>query len=305
MERTINFWFHGRTTKETKLSFLNRLYYSSIDEFHSQIIKYNGGTYWKKNINSITTKSTSFNKLRNLIIANLTEKLLTKINDVLVDISKNVYYIEPIRAAAERYYREQDLAVDEIDSKGHNFAMFMKSLSDDETASFRNWTLDNIGVEISARTTGGHIAITIKDQDSDDEYNLADTGFGFSQILPIAAQLWALTSRPKTKSIPLIISIEQPELHLHPAHQAKIADMLIATVNAAKVANVDIRIIIETHSEAIINRLGDLIGNHDYSDLINVIVFDKSHNSLTITKESRYDKNGNLTNWPYGFFLPE
>ena len=49
--------------------------------------------------------------------------------------------------------------------------------------------------------------------------NLRDVGFGISQVLPIVMQ--KRLSEKKT------LLIEQPEIHLHPAHQAELGDMFI------------------------------------------------------------------------------
>jgi predicted ATPase len=51
--------------------------------------------------------------------------------------------------------------------------------------------------------------------------NLHDMGFGASQILPIIVQCLAATAGS-------LVIIEQPELHLHPQVQARLADLFIA-----------------------------------------------------------------------------
>ena len=52
-------------------------------------------------------------------------------------------------------------------------------------------------------------------------------------------------------------AIEQPELHLHPALQAKLIDVFSQL--ASKENGGKIKFVLETHSEAMINRLGYLI----------------------------------------------
>ena len=69
-----------------------------------------------------------------------------------------------------------------------------------------------------------------------------DVGIGVSQVLPVLAM--ALGSTRK------LIAIEQPELHLHPAIQAELADVFLQS--ALKLEN---KIIIETHSEDLILRI--------------------------------------------------
>jgi predicted ATPase len=133
-------------------------------------------------------------------------------------------------------------------------------------------------------------------------------GFGFSQILPIITQLWVLSNKKvhrSQKKTPIIFTIEQPELHLHPKLQAQLADTLLSTVGAAKQIGLDLRLIIETHSETIINRIGHRISNGNYSsDDVAILVFNKDMAS-TVVESATFDKNGFLHNWPYGFFDPE
>ncbi|MCD9535633.1 DUF3696 domain-containing protein, partial [Photobacterium carnosum] len=68
-----------------------------------------------------------------------------------------------------------------------------------------------------------------------------------------------------------------------------------------------INLIIETHSETIINQ----IGNQIYKEMIDkkdvsVILFEKeSPDHPTSVKLSNYDNDGRLVNWPWGFFEPE
>ena len=50
-----------------------------------------------------------------------------------------------------------------------------------------------------------------------------------------------------------VLLLEQPELHLHPAVQSKIADLIAACALSGR------QIIVETHSEHLINRLRLLV----------------------------------------------
>ncbi len=285
--------------------------------FLNRMQKMESDPVWKRKVAEFTTSNPDFNKIRNLFLASLAPGLLVSLDNYLAGIVRHVSYIAPVRASTERYYREQELAIDEVDHRGLNLATFLRGMTDTEQNIFRVWTRKNMGLEIYSRHTGSHIALTLVESGSEHEYNLADMGFGFSQILPAIVQLWAMTERPHkepetllddiAEPVPKIFSVEQPELHLHPGYQAKVADMLIATVAAAKKSNTDIRLIVETHSEAIVNRIGNQIaaGKIDHDD-VNVVIFEKQGpDDDTEVSQARYDKNGYLENWPYGFFLPD
>lgn len=251
-----------------------------------------------------------FIELRDIIVAIWALEILLIADDYLSTFAHKISYIAPVRARAERYYRYQDLAVAEVDSQGQNLAMFINSLNAEEQKEFKKWTEKYFGFSIVTHQSEGHISLKLKQKDSDFEDNLADTGFGFSQILPILTQLWWLSQNKNNRdsSIPITFAIEQPELHLHPRMQALLADSFIETVKLAKQQGLEIKLIIETHSETLINRFGERIENKDldYHD-VNVVLFEpKSPDSPLQSKVriAQYDQHGFLDNWPMGFFLP-
>ncbi len=156
----------------------------------------------------------------------------------------------------------------------------------------------------------GHVELTIG-QNKKAARNLVDVGFGYTHLLPIITIIWnALRSPGREYYYPRVgrpirmLAIEQPELHLHPKVQSLFAECL-AKIIANLPSSTDIRFIIETHSEAIINRIGSLVqeGLIRRED-INVVLFnafgDETNNSIV---EAGFDKEGYLSNWPLGFFL--
>ena len=230
---------------------------------------------------------------------------------------QNIKYIAPIRATAERYYRIQHLAVDQVDQNGKNLPIFLDSLSDAQMSDFRSWTFSNFGFKTAITKIEGHYSIKIAHEKH--EINLSDMGFGYSQILPILTQLWYTSSKyedkkGKSRSIYFsnmdlsrrIIVIEQPELHLHPEFQAKFADAIVKAVNFAKSNGIMLNLIIETHSDILVNRLGDCILESEISASdINIVIFNKENESEpSLVSNASYDDEGNLNHWPLGFFSP-
>jgi len=72
--------------------------------------------------------------------------------------------------------------------------------------------------------------------------NLADVGFGISQVLPVIVQ--GLLTRPGGFYL-----VQQPEIHLHPDAQAGLADFFIY------LASYGVITVVETHSEYLLLRL--------------------------------------------------
>lgn len=237
------------------------------------------------------------------------DEIYDTISDALYAYFRNVYYIAPVRATAQRYYQLFNIAVNEVDCRGKNLAIFLNSLTETQFKEFQKFTDDNLGFRVEKSLSEGHISLKVKKSGASKAVNLSDTGFGYSQILPIITQIWYIVATMKVNKkngpdIPITVAIEQPELHLHPALQAKLIDVIVKVMQQSKQS---IKFIIETHSETMINRFGNLIYKNKLNkEDINVYVFDKElGDEDTTIRESKYDEDGYLENWPIGFFEPE
>lgn len=269
------------------------------------------GGVFKSRIKEVDISSKKFKKIKNLIYATKIEEIIGYIDSQIKEFFLGVRYIEPLRATAERYYRVQDLAVDEIDPRGSNIAMYIKNLSDIELKAFNDWCNNALNFTVDYDDNPGHMALKIVEGGFD--RNITDMGFGYSQLLPIAMHLWSSCINNTRKrrllgsrknSLKTIV-IEQPELHLHPAFQAKIADIFSAVAANSKENNS--AIVVETHSSHLINRLGQLVdmGKVDPDD-IQVILFERDIDSDTTNiRTTTFDSEGFLVDWPIGFLQPE
>lgn len=267
---------------------------------------------WGEIKNNMKKDGILFKKVRDMFIAEQIPSLVDLSNILIDNFSRGVNYTTPVRSRTDRYYRKQNLAFDELDPEGENLAIFLYNMTNTEKESFDKWTEEILGVKVKPRSQKGHLYITI-DEDTqtqaDTEYNLVDAGFGFTQVLPIVTQLWAVTRKRRgsyrqRQTRPSLCAIEQPELHLHPKLQARIADALVKTVDESRTRESGlIPLIVETHSEAIVNRLGHLI-SEDYlsSDDVQVLLFERENPSLSSISYSSFDDDGYLTDWPVGFF---
>lgn len=262
---------------------------------------YNNAEHWNKN-------SYYFKEAKDLIVLVKMLEILPALNDYLCQCFGNVKYVYPIRAIAERYYRTRDLSVDEIDPMGRNMHMFLKNLTKKQKSELNKWLSDNFYFELSEKLEGGHITFQITESSSNISYNIADMGFGFSQILPVIINLWYQIAYRlillRRRRFPLFLVIEQPELHLHPSFQAMLADVFVKSISLANSVGIDLRIIFETHSDTIVNRIGHNIFKQSINcNDVSVLVFEKNiTNKQTDVNLSYYDDNGYLVNWPVGFF---
>lgn len=205
----------------------------------------------------------------------------------------------------------RNIAVDEVDCRGKNLPIFLNSLKEGDFKKFCSWTERHLGFIIEKSISEGHISLKIRKSYEALPVNLSDSGFGYSQILPIITQLWYITSRNRDLlNSPITIAIEQPELHLHPSLQAKLIDAIVEIIKNSKNSR-KIIFIIETHSETIIRRFGRLIYNENSlrknieKEDIAIYLFNKAlGEDYTEIKVSKFDEDGYLENWPIGFFDP-
>ena len=128
--------------------------------------------------------------------------------------------------------------------KGENVKSVMHQITESQKKELNNW-FDQMEIpykiDVKFYPDFNISKIVLTDHDGMD-VSLTDVGYGIGQVLPII-----LTSMLQENTL---ITIEQPELHLHPKLQANLADLFI---RSASIRNNNF--ILETHSEHIILRL--------------------------------------------------
>lgn len=98
-----------------------------------------------------------------------------------------------------------------------------------------------------------------------------------------------------------MILVEQPETHLHPRLQARLADLFIDSTSVAGRGN---QLIVETHSEHVLLRVQRRIREGSLtSDDVAVIYVDQDESGVATVQRLRLDGDGDfLDEWPSGFF---
>lgn len=243
-----------------------------------------------------------------LLIKNI-NYFLEAADDTIKNFYRGVRYLGPVRASAERYYRHQDLQIEEVDHTGSNLPMVINSLIDTQKRDLSIWIKDNFGFEINLVQEGNHYALLVREDEDINFHNVSDMGFGYSQILPVLVSIWLeLNQKPEEstwfpgRAQVRTIVIEQPELHLHPALQFKFGLAIAKAIQLAHKQDKHYNFVIETHSKHIVDAIGECIANNiTNADDVNIALFEKSSKGLTNVSLSGYDKDGYLMNWPAGF----
>lgn len=120
--------------------------------------------------------------------------------------------------------------------------------------------------------------------------NLADTGFGASQVLPV---LMSLFTSPAGSTL----LFEQPEIHLHPAAQAELGSVF------AKARSLKKRIVVETHSEPLILRIQTEVAKGNLSPKeVRIYYIQPDRAGHKVINIPLSEKGEFLVPWPKGFF---
>lgn len=115
-----------------------------------------------------------------------------------------------------------------------------------------------------------------------------NVGFGLSYTLPV---LLALLAEKGTLCL-----IENPEAHLHPKGQTKLAELAVR----ASIAGV--QILVETHSDHFMDGVRIAVRNGMISpEEVSFHYFDRI-DGKTIVTSPQIDEDGRLSSWPPGFF---
>jgi hypothetical protein len=121
--------------------------------------------------------------------------------------------------------------------------------------------------------------------------NLADVGFGVSQVLPLVVQ--GLAAAPRSTII-----AEQPEIHLNPRLQSTVADFMGYLAESGR------GILAETHSEHLLLRLRTLIAKGMVSQEDVRLYFVEKIGTRSSLRAIPVTADGHIASdeWPSGFF---
>lgn len=146
------------------------------------------------------------------------------------------------------------------------------------------------GLDVQKVPQANAVTLGVRTSDDTDFHRPINVGFGLTQVLPIV--IAALSSDKHN-----ILFIENPEVHLHPAGQALMGQFL------ADVSNAGIQVVLETHSDHVLNGVRRAVRNTRIScDQIAIHFFRPRIPNEAQVLSPTLDMTGNIDNWPDGFF---
>lgn len=209
----------------------------------------------------------------------------------VVEILRRLSYIGPLRDRPRRYYEVLGEIPLTVGPRGQNTANLLSRRFDELSENLNRWIV-RFGLGQSAdlkRLSSDVFSIVLRNEGY--ETNIADAGFGASQVLPLIVQ--SLVSPERALTI-----AEQPEIHLNPRLQRVLGELFV------EMATSDHRVIVETHSEHLLLSVRKLVAEGRIeSDRVAIYFVERAGTESSI-REIALEPNGGIPKgeWPKGFF---
>ncbi len=226
----------------------------------------------------------------------------------------NFHYLQAERLGPRRFFETSDFLVrqrKQLGSAGEYAAHFLSIFGDDpiphRALAHPNAVSLSLRAQVEAwlgEISPGTLISLSPSPDTDtislqfsfatsNKYRATNIGFGIIYVLPI---LIAVLS----SSAGSLLLIENPEAHLHPRGQAEMGALL------ARAASCDIQVVIETHSDHVLNGIRVAVHNgiiepqdtqlHFFQRKVRDGLVQNEITPLLIDRDGRIDR------WPDGFF---
>lgn len=221
-------------------------------------------------------------------------------------LSLKIDYIEALREKPLEEYSFDNSETAKIGVKGENtYQILIKDKFKDKNQiltqvsewykeNFENWSIDikdgQVLYSSKYKYSFNLSNSTLKD------INITNTGQGINQTLPLITRSYMKDEEP------VLIIIEEPESHLHPAAHGNLSQRFVESV----IEDENKSYLIETHSENFILRLQNLIADPDFpftpEDLrIYYVDYDEDKQESNL-KPIILDEDGEIEDWPDNVF---
>lgn len=234
-------------------------------------------------------------------------ELMKPIGPALLEELGRIIYLGPVRRLAQRDYVWAGRMPAHIGDDGAKAAdALIASGVAGQSAKKRNQALPaeaqlfektihwlkemNLADGLSIRALGRSARYELLIENDGQASNLKDVGVGVSQVLPVIVA--ALFAQPGH-----IVIVEEPESHLHPLAQSKLAELFAEISKERKV-----QFIVETHSEHLFRRMQTLLAKQQLSPDEAAMYFVERDGKSAKLRVLELDDYGRVKNWPEGFF---
>jgi predicted ATPase len=243
-------------------------------------------------------------------VAQNVPNLLHKFSEAFESLFSQVYYLGPVRSLPQRYYHWNNRHPIDLGMWGNKVIHALlsarlrnlKTFHDKDALTIEKristWLRQmELGYSFHLGPSGAlkdnNYEIRIQKSVNSPRVTLVDMGYGLADFLPVLVYCYYV---PEGSTLIL----EQPGVHLHPMAQAQLADLLIEVVNERK-----LQILVESHSEHLLNRLQRRIAEEKISVDKTALYFCRNDEGVSNIEHLKMDEFGNISNWPENFFGDE
>ena len=227
------------------------------------------------------------------------------------NLMDSVYYLGPLREYPKREYRWRGSRPKDVGRRGEYTLDAMLAATRDEVTR-------SLGYKKRKRPFQGMIAYWLKELGLIHDFRLEeigegssywraqvrtssssvwtglmDVGFGVSQVLPALVLLYYVPPGAT-------VLMEQPEIHLHPAVQTGLADLMLNVAQAR-----GLQIVVESHSEHLMRRFQRRVAEGAASATDVKLYFVSSDDGVAKLSDLALNEFGEIGNWPKHFFGDE
>lgn len=201
-------------------------------------------------------------------------------------------YIGPLRSKPFRHYKLSGEEIFSVGVSGENTASLLKAKQQQNPKELNKWVKAfGFGQSVNLKTISDDLASILFSQKEGAPLNIADLGFGASQIFPLIVQSTLADGGSLTIA-------EQPEVHLNPKLQGMLGDLFVQLANQGQ------HVLLETHSEHLLLRVRTLIAKEEINASDVAIYFVEKLGGRSIIRKLNVDANGHIpdSEWPNEFF---
>ena len=218
-----------------------------------------------------------------------------------------VYYLGPTRIMPQRRYHwegEQpegigqsgdetvdallSARIDRLTTRGENGDV---PIEERISAWLREMALaHSFSLKRAGPRSGKNYELRVQQSPASPPVSLVDMGYGLSQFLPVLVLCYYAPAGST-------LILEQPGMHLHPKVQSQLADLLIEVVTER-----NLQVLVESHSEHLLNRLQRRIAEEKIAVDKTALYFCRNNSGVSACERLEVDEFGNIANWPENFF---
>ncbi len=204
---------------------------------------------------------------------------------------KSMSYVGPLRRKIQRYYRVSAETPHTVGPQGENAPNLFRRQRAKHQPELNRWIKAfEFGDSLVCESVTDDL-FKLSLQNGSETTNVADVGFGASQVLPLIIQALAAPEDSLTLA-------EQPEIHLNPRLQCVLAELFVQMAGAGH------RVLVETHSEHLLTRLRTLVASGGISQHDVAVYFVERDGAASTIRQVEINENGHIdkASWPKGFF---